>query len=67
MLYANKNRSVAYNMSGGRTKLDTSTYLRNIYLDSTEWQPSVKKISSQEIKKFEKKEERNNRYNQRKR
>jgi len=73
MLYnANKNRHILVNPNNNfnslsKTKAGMSSYLRNIYLDNTDWQPQVKKISLLEIKKFEKKEERNVRYNQRKR
>jgi hypothetical protein len=45
---------------------DPSNILRDVYYDTTEWQPVVKKISNDEIKKLEKKEERKIRYTQRK-
>jgi len=70
MLYntnKNKNNTNTYSNNYAKTKIDMNSYLRNIYLDNTEWQPQVKKISLNEIKKFEKKEERNVRYFQRKR
>jgi len=40
--------------------------IRDVYFDSSDWQPYVKKITSDEIKKLEKKEERKIRYTQRK-
>lgn len=45
---------------------DPSNIFRDVYLDTTEWQPLVKKITNEEIKKLEKKEERKIRYTQRK-
>jgi len=45
---------------------NASNIIRDVYFDSSEWQPYVKKISSDEIKKLEKKEERKIRYTQRK-
>lgn len=44
----------------------TSNIIRDVFFDNSEWQPNVKKISSEEIKKLEKKEERKIRYTQRK-
>jgi hypothetical protein len=49
-----------------RRNVDLNNLIRDIYTDVTEWQPVVKKISSEDIKKFEKKEERKIRYVQRK-
>lgn len=49
-----------------RKQIDFNTLIRDIYNDSSEWQPLVKKISYDEIKKYEKKEERKIRYVQRK-
>jgi hypothetical protein len=46
--------------------VDMNAIIRDVYTDTTEWQPVVKKISSEDIKKFEKKEERKIRYVQRK-
>ena len=46
--------------------LEPGNILRDIYNETTEWQPIIKKISSEDIKKFEKKEERKLRYEQRK-
>jgi SWI/SNF-related matrix-associated actin-dependent regulator of chromatin subfamily B protein 1 len=46
--------------------VDNNSILRDIYTENTEWQPVIKKISSVDIKKFEKKEERKLRYVQRK-
>jgi len=45
---------------------NASNIIRDVYFDSSEWQPYVKKITSDEIKKLEKKEERKIRYTQRK-
>ncbi len=64
MLYnSNKNKNVS---NFARNKVDMSSYLRNIFYDTVEWQPQVKKISPSEIKRFEKREEREGRYWQRK-
>jgi SWI/SNF-related matrix-associated actin-dependent regulator of chromatin subfamily B protein 1 len=60
MLYNNKN------FAGQKKIIDTSNLIRDIFSDSSEWQPSVKRISNEDIKKFEKKEERKTRYAQRK-
>lgn len=46
--------------------VDENNYLREVFSDVSEWQPEVKQITEEEIKKFEKKEERKNRYAQRK-
>jgi SWI/SNF-related matrix-associated actin-dependent regulator of chromatin subfamily B protein 1 len=46
--------------------VDSCNLLRDVYSDSSDWQPLIKKISSDDIKKFEKKEERKLRYVQRK-
>jgi hypothetical protein len=55
------------NMNNGiRKQADLNALIRDVYTDTTEWQPTVKKISSEDIKKFEKKEERKIRYVQRK-
>ena len=70
MLYnTNKNKNNITNLqsTASKDKAEMSSYLRNIYIGSTDWQPIVKKISAHEIKKFERKEERNVRYFQRKR
>jgi hypothetical protein len=48
-----------------KNKVDLNNYLRDIYNNDTEWQPDVKQISLEEIKKFEKKEERKTRHQQR--
>lgn len=49
-----------------RNRIDINNYLRDIYSENSEWQPNVKQITLEEIKKFEKKEERKTRYAQRK-
>lgn len=49
-----------------KSVVNKDNYLRDIYTDNSEWQPNVKQISLDEIKKFEKKEERKTRYAQRK-
>ena len=46
--------------------ISEDNYLREIFDDNSEWQPEIKQISQEEIKKFERKEERKNRYAQRK-
>lgn len=46
--------------------VDQNNLIRDVYTESSEWQPVIKKISSEDIKKFEKKEERKLRYVQRK-
>ena len=46
--------------------MDTNNYIREIFTENSEWDPEVKHINEEEIKKFEKKEERKNRYAQRK-
>ena len=51
--------------SSSKNKVDLNNYLRDIYNNDTEWQPDVKQISLEEIKKFEKKEERKTRHQQR--
>jgi SWI/SNF-related matrix-associated actin-dependent regulator of chromatin subfamily B protein 1 len=51
--------------SSVRNRIDINNFLRDIYDDESEWQPEIKQISLEEIKKFEKKEERKNRYAQR--
>lgn len=48
--------------SSNKNKVDRNNYLRDIYSETSDWQPSVKHISQEEIKKFEKKEERKTRY-----
>lgn len=45
---------------------EPSNVIRDVFFDNSEWQPLVKKITSEDIKKFEKKEERKIRYTQRK-
>jgi hypothetical protein len=55
-----------YNQYKLNKKADLNILIRDIYTDTTEWQPCVKKISNEDIKKFEKKEERKIRYVQRK-
>jgi hypothetical protein len=55
-----------YKMQEQQFHYDPSNILRDVYFDTTEWQPVVKKISNEEIKKLEKKEERKIRYTQRK-
>jgi SWI/SNF-related matrix-associated actin-dependent regulator of chromatin subfamily B protein 1 len=61
---------IMYNRGGTSTipvkVLDTGSLLRDVYTELTEWQPIIKKISNEDIKKFEKKEERKLRYEQRK-
>ena len=49
-----------------RIIVDENNYLREIFTDTSEWDPEVKHVNEEEIKKFEKKEERKYRYNQRK-
>ena len=49
-----------------RIVVDESNYIREIFTDTSEWDPEVKHVNEEEIKKFEKKEERKYRYNQRK-
>ena len=49
-----------------RTVVDENNYIREIFTDVSEWDPEVKHVNEEEIKKFEKKEERKYRYNQRK-
>ncbi len=49
-----------------RTVVDENNYIREIFTDTSEWDPDVKHINEEEIKKYEKKEERKYRYNQRK-
>ena len=51
--------------SSSKNKVDLNNYLRDIYNNDTEWQPDVKQISLEEIKKFENKEERKTRHQQR--
>lgn len=46
--------------------IDMNTIIRDVFVENSEWQPVIKKISSVDIKKFEKKEERKLRYVQRK-
>jgi SWI/SNF-related matrix-associated actin-dependent regulator of chromatin subfamily B member 1 len=46
--------------------VDLKNAIRDEYSDATEWQPLIKKITFEEIKRFEKKEERKLRYIQRK-
>jgi hypothetical protein len=46
--------------------IDVENILRDVFTENTEWQPCIKKISTDDIKKFEKKEERKLRYVQRK-
>jgi SWI/SNF-related matrix-associated actin-dependent regulator of chromatin subfamily B protein 1 len=54
------------NPSTNRKYLDNNNLIRDVYTENTEWQPVIKKISTDDIKKFEKKEERKLRYVQRK-
>ena len=62
-----KNYLPRYSQSGNnKNKVDLNNYLRDIYNRETEWQPDVKQISLEEIKRYEKKEERKNRHQQRK-
>ncbi len=49
-----------------KKQVDLNAIVRDIYSETSEWQPVVKKISQDEIKKYEKKEERKIRYVQRK-
>ena len=49
-----------------RIVVDENNYLREIFTETSEWDPEVKHVNEDEIKKFEKKEERKYRYNQRK-
>jgi len=62
MLYNNSSKSVNY----VRKPTDKLNYLRDIYTDTSEWQPSVKILNNEDIRKYEKKEERKIRYVQRK-
>jgi hypothetical protein len=55
-----------YKMMNVKKQVDINAMVRDIYSESSEWQPVVKKISPDEIKKYEKKEERKIRYVQRK-
>lgn len=59
------NRNIV-NSSNLQKTLDVNNVLRDVYTESTDWQPVIKKISAEDIKKFEKKEERKLRYIQRK-
>lgn len=58
----NERKNYYYN----HNRVVNGNFLRDIYNETSEWQPNVKQISLEEIKKFEKKEERKTRYNQRK-
>jgi len=49
-----------------RIVVDENNYLREIFTDTSEWDPEVKHVNEEEIIKFEKKEERKYRYYQRK-
>ena len=63
----NKNYFQRFSNTGNfKNKIDENNYLRDIYNGDSEWQPEVKQISVEEIKKFEKKEERKNRHARRK-
>ncbi len=55
-----------YKSMNTKKSIDINSLIRDIYTDTTEWQPIVKQISSDDIKKYEKKEERKIRYVQRK-
>ena len=46
--------------------VDGNNYIREVFNDNSEWEPEVKHINDEEIKRFERKEERKNRYAQRK-
>ena len=55
-----------YRQPNKKNVVDTNNYIREIFTENSEWDPEVKHINEEEIKKFEKKEERKNRYAQRK-
>ncbi len=59
-------KSNTSNTNSNKKTLDKNNLIRDVYTENTEWQPILKKISSDDIKKFEKKEERKLRYVQRK-
>jgi hypothetical protein len=59
------NNTARHNAAANK-KVDINSYIRDVYSENTEWQPVVKKINPNDIKKFEKKEERKIRYVQRK-
>ena len=42
--------------------MDTNNYIREIFTENSEWDVELNHINEEEIKKFEKKEERKNRY-----
>ena len=54
-----------YRQPNKKNIVDSNNYIREIFTDTSEWDPEVKHINEEEIKKFEKKEERKNRYAQR--
>ena len=49
-----------------RIVVDENNYIREIFTDTSEWDPEVKHVNEEEKNKFVKKEERKYRYNQRK-
>ena len=55
-----------YKQPNKKNVIDENNYIREIFTDTSEWDPEVKHINEEEIKKFEKKEERKYRYAQRK-
>lgn len=64
-------RRFYYNMLYNKTNKvkqsnESNETFRDIFTDNSDWQPTLKRISVEEIKKFEKKEERKSRYAQRK-
>jgi hypothetical protein len=54
------------NAQNNKKSVDLNTIIRDMFGETGDWQPHVKKISSDDIKKFEKKEERKIRYDRRK-
>ena len=47
-----------YRQPNKRNIIDTNNYISEIFTEASEWDPDVKHINEEEIKKFEKKEER---------
>ena len=61
------NGQISFQNAGFKlTEATANNYIREIFTDISEWDPEVKHVNEEEIKKFEKKEERKYRYNQRK-
>ena len=55
-----------YRQPNKKNVIDCNNYIREIFTDTSEWDPEVKHLNEDEIKKFEKNEERKYRYAQRK-